>query len=94
MTPIVWVNVLLAAVFVAAFSGVPLWLTLRRRDQAPDHAAARAYLARKTIGNAILATRPGSPARPAGAPTAGRPAGPGPRPAARPAAWRPVAARS
>ena len=55
MTPIMWTNLSLAAVFVAAVSGAPLWMTLRRPDRAPDHTAARAYLAHKTARNAAVA---------------------------------------
>ena len=57
MTAIVWANVLLAIPFLIAFIGVPMWLTFRRPNTAPDHTQARAYLRAK----AALATA-GTPA--------------------------------
>ncbi len=42
MTTILWVNVLLAAVFVALWAGIPLWLVLKRSDPKPQTAAAPA----------------------------------------------------
>jgi hypothetical protein len=47
MTPIVWENIALTVPFIAAFIGVPLWMTFRRPETAPDHAPARAYLTAK-----------------------------------------------
>jgi hypothetical protein len=44
MSAVVWANILLTLPFLAAFIGVPLWLTIRRPETAPDHAEARAYL--------------------------------------------------
>jgi len=44
MSAVVWANILLALPFLAAFIGVPLWLTFKRPETAPDHAEARAYL--------------------------------------------------
>ena len=44
MTAVVWANILLTLPFLAAFIGVPLWLTIQRPESAPDHAEARAYL--------------------------------------------------
>jgi hypothetical protein len=43
MTAVVWANILLALPFLAAFIGVPLWLTFKRPETAPDHAEAHAY---------------------------------------------------
>jgi len=91
MTPIVWANILLAVVFVAAFAGVPLWMTLRRPDRSADHTAAHAYLAHKSARNAALAAAPAAPSAPA-APaglrpvvggTVAQPAGQGRHPASR-----------
>jgi hypothetical protein len=47
MSSIVWANISLAAVFIAAFIGIPLWMAFRRPDTAPDHSQAHAYLAAK-----------------------------------------------
>jgi hypothetical protein len=47
MTPIVWANILLAAPFILAWIGVPLWLTVKRPPASPDFSAAHAYLAAK-----------------------------------------------
>jgi hypothetical protein len=44
MSAVVWANILLALPFLAAFIGVPLWLTFKPPETAPDHAEARAYL--------------------------------------------------
>ena len=43
MTAVVWANVLLAIPFLIAFIGIPLWITFRRQS-APDHSQALAYL--------------------------------------------------
>ena len=40
MTTMLWVNVLLAAAFIALWAGIPLWLVLRRPDARPQPAAA------------------------------------------------------
>jgi len=40
MTTMLWVNVLLAAAFIALWAGIPLWLVLRRPDARPPAAAA------------------------------------------------------
>lgn len=48
MTSIVWINILLGVPFVLAIVGIPLWLTWQRTDTAPDHTAARRYLASKS----------------------------------------------
>ena len=44
MSAVVWANILLAIPFLIAFIGVPLRLTFRHPQAAPDHAEARAYL--------------------------------------------------
>ena len=44
MTAVVWANILLTLPFLLTFIGLPLWLTFRRPQTAPDHAEARAYL--------------------------------------------------
>jgi hypothetical protein len=48
MSAVVWANILLALPFLAAFIGVPLWLTFNRPEAAPDHADTRAYLAARS----------------------------------------------
>ncbi|HUJ05307.1 MAG TPA: hypothetical protein VLX31_04250 [Streptosporangiaceae bacterium] len=45
MTSIVWANLSLAALFTAAISGIPLWMTFRHPEPEPDFTQARAYLA-------------------------------------------------
>ena len=40
MTTMLWVNVLLAAAFIALWAGIPLWLVLKRPDARPQPAAA------------------------------------------------------
>ena len=47
MTTAVWINLILALPFVLAIIGIPLWMTWRHTDTAPDHAPARAYLTAK-----------------------------------------------
>jgi hypothetical protein len=49
MTTVVWANVLLAIPFLIAFIAVPMWLTFRRPNTAPDHAQAHAYLRAKAV---------------------------------------------
>ena len=46
MTAVVWANVLLAIPFLIALVAIPLWITLRRQS-APDHSQAHAYLGAK-----------------------------------------------
>ena len=41
------VNIILSALFFAAWVGIPLWMVIKRQDTAPDHTAAHAYLAAK-----------------------------------------------
>jgi hypothetical protein len=47
MTTPVWINLILALPFVLAFIAIPLWMTWKHRDTAPDFAPARAYLTAK-----------------------------------------------
>jgi hypothetical protein len=41
MTTMLWVNVLLAAAFIALWAGIPLWLVLKRPDARPQPTAAK-----------------------------------------------------
>ena len=53
MSAVVWANILLTLPFLIAFIGIPLWMTFKRPETAPDHAEARAYLdARTTLASA------------------------------------------
>ena len=45
MTAIVWANILLVMPFILIWVGVPLWMTVKRPQAAPDFAQAHAYLA-------------------------------------------------
>jgi hypothetical protein len=56
MTSAVWMNLLMALPFIAAFMGIPLWMTLKRPETAPDHSQARAYLAAKAAAVPAMAT--------------------------------------
>ena len=47
MTPLVWANFPLALLFLLAWAGHPLRMTLRHPGTVPDRAAARAYQAAK-----------------------------------------------
>jgi hypothetical protein len=47
MTPLVWANFPLALLFLLAWAGHPLRMTLRHPHTVPDLAAAHAYLAAK-----------------------------------------------
>jgi hypothetical protein len=62
MTTPVWINLILALPFVLAIVGIPLWMTWKHTDTAPDHAPARAYLTarhdRRTAAAMIRAIRP------------------------------------
>jgi hypothetical protein len=42
MSGILWINVLLAAAFIAAWAGLPLWLVLRHSEPKPQTVAAPA----------------------------------------------------
>ena len=55
MTTMLWVNVLLAAAFIALWAGIPLWLVLKRPDARPQPAAAK--LAAATPAAATPAAR-------------------------------------
>ena len=64
MTAVVWANVLLAIPFLIALVAIPLWITLRRQS-APDHSQAHAYLgAKAALAEAALAAPAISGARP------------------------------
>jgi hypothetical protein len=45
MTPLVWANFPLALLFLLAWSGIPLWMVIKRPDRQPDYSDAQAYLA-------------------------------------------------
>jgi hypothetical protein len=45
MTSLVWANFPLALLFVLAWVGIPMWMTFKHPQTAPDHADAHAYLA-------------------------------------------------
>jgi hypothetical protein len=47
-------NLVLIVPFLLAFIGIPLWMTVKHLDRAPDHTAARRYLAAK--GTPITST--------------------------------------
>lgn len=66
---IIW-NFVLAIPFLIAFIAVPLWMSIRRPDRAPDHTAARRYLAVK--GTPIISAAHPAAARPEDAGTAVR----------------------
>ena len=44
MTTPVWINLILAVPFVLAIAGIPLWMTWKHTDTAPDFAPTREYL--------------------------------------------------
>ena len=43
MTPLVVANFPIAALFILAWVGIPLWMVLRHPDRRPDFSEARAY---------------------------------------------------
>jgi hypothetical protein len=45
MTAIIWANVALVMPFILIWVGVPLWMTLKHPQAAPDFSQAHAYLA-------------------------------------------------
>ena len=47
MSPIVWANILLVMPFILVWVGVPLWMTFKHPQGAPDFSEAHAYLAAK-----------------------------------------------
>jgi hypothetical protein len=55
MTTMLWVNVLLAAAFIALWAGIPLWLVLRRPDARPQPAAAAVPAARPMPARRVYA---------------------------------------
>jgi hypothetical protein len=64
MSSAVWMNLVMAVPFIGAFIGIPLWMTLKRPEHAPDHSQARAYLAaRQAAVPAMAAVRVVQPAR-------------------------------
>ena len=69
MSAVVWANVLLAIPFLIAFVAIPLWITLRRQS-APDHSQAHAYLGAKA---ALAEAAPAARAVTSGARPARRP---------------------
>jgi hypothetical protein len=58
MTALVSTGILLTIPFLVAFIGVPLWMTFRRPETAPDHSQAHAYLQAR---QALKLTPAGSP---------------------------------
>ena len=77
MTTPVWINLILALPFVLAIIGIPLWMTWKHTDTAPDFGPASEYLTAKddrrtapamirtirprTLAD-VLAAEPGKPA--------------------------------
>jgi hypothetical protein len=57
MSAVVWANILLALPFLAAFIGIPLWMTFKRPQTSPDHTEARAYLRTRTAFAEALTLR-------------------------------------
>jgi len=57
MTAVVWANILLAIPFLAAFIGIPLWMTFKRPQTGADHSEARAYLRTRDAFASALARR-------------------------------------
>ena len=47
MTSLAWANFPFALLFLLAWSGIPLWMVLKRPETAPDHTDAHTYLAAK-----------------------------------------------
>ena len=45
MTSLVWANISLALLFLLAWSGIPLWMVIKRPDPQPDYSDAHTYLA-------------------------------------------------
>jgi hypothetical protein len=57
MTPLVLASLALAALFFAAWSGIPMWMTFRRPERHPDFSEARSYLRAKAAlakGESVL----------------------------------------
>jgi hypothetical protein len=47
MASLVWLNIPLAILVIAAIVGIPLWMTLKRPEKHPDYAEARAHFRTK-----------------------------------------------
>jgi hypothetical protein len=63
MNPLVWANFPLAALFILAWVGIPMWMTFRRPEQQPDYSEARDYFRAKAAlerGEAVVAAPPAS----------------------------------
>lgn len=54
-------NFPIAALFVLAWAGIPLWMVLRRPDRRPDFSEARAYYRAKAELNRAVARTTGRP---------------------------------
>ena len=57
MTPLAWANFPLAALFLLAWVGIPMWMTFKRPERQPDHSEARAYYQAKaalTRGEGVI----------------------------------------
>lgn len=51
MTPLLIANVLPGILFFLAWTGIPLWMVLKRPERMPDSAKARPYLRAKAERN-------------------------------------------
>jgi hypothetical protein len=63
MTPLVLASLALAALFFAAWYGIPMWMTFKRPERGPGFSEARADLQAKAAlaeGESVL-TRPAAP---------------------------------
>jgi hypothetical protein len=58
MTSLVWANISLALLFLLAWSGIPLWMVIKRPDPQPDYSDAHAYLAATAARPAATTLRP------------------------------------
>jgi hypothetical protein len=66
---LVLANFVLAVLVITAIVGIPLWMTFKRPETAPDYTAARAYFRARARGARTLAVAGGpvrgmTPARP------------------------------
>lgn len=61
MTPLVIANFPIAALFILAWVGIPLWMVLKRPDRQPSFAQARAYYRAKAELNQAQAPGTGRP---------------------------------
>ena len=55
MSALLWVNVTLGVPFLLVWVGIPLWMTFKHPQTAPDFSAARAYLNAKAALHAEAA---------------------------------------